>query len=166
MRNGHPNRCQRWGPSGLPNLIFACPYLCPAPPLRDPATTDTFLRGGFRPDYRLPFLPREHLPITITVQDHPGQGSTTCQILLRPQDRTHIVEDPQPKALTVVSLTYRVGLGDLSPPRFPAVVRLLVHAHPVHINTLHALSGAGPSGYCPHERPQPPRGPAHPLPVA
>ena len=36
--------------------------------------------------------------------------------------------------------THSVRRGDLSPARFPPVVRVLVHTHPVHINTRFALA--------------------------
>ena len=114
--------------------------------------------GRLRTDSCLPFQTRKHSPTTRTVQDYLGQGSASRHILLRPQDRTHTLEDPQPKALTVVSLTYPVTWGDLSPPRFPPVVRVLVHPLPVHINTFLAPSGAGPRGFCPQQTPQPPWG--------
>ena len=83
--------------------------------------------------------------------------STSWHILSRPQDRTHTLEDPQPKALTGVPIPYSVRQGDLSPPRFPLVGRVLVHPHTLHIDTLLTPFGVGPRGFCPCLTPQPPR---------
>ena len=164
-RTRHPGPGQCWGPSRLPHLCFTFPYLCGAPQLQDPARPDAFQGGGFRPDCRLPFLPREHPPTTRIIQQHSGQGSALGHILLRPQNRAHTLKDPQPKALAVVPFTHSARQGDLSPPGFPAVVRVLVHTHPVHIDPLLAAPSAAPRGFCPDQRPQPPRGRASPLPV-
>ena len=107
----------------------------------------------------------EHPPPTRTVQVDPGTGSTSWYILFHPQDRTYTLEDPQPKALTVVPLTYPAGWGDLSPPRLPPMVRVLVLPHPVLVNTFLALFGTGSMGFCTREMTQPPRGGPHPLPM-
>jgi len=126
---------------------------------------DAFLHGQFRPDCRLPFLLRDHLPTARNVQNNPTKGSTPWHRLLRRQNRTYTLEDPQPKVLTVVPFAHSVRRGGLPPSRFPPVVRVLVHPYPVHIDRFLALFGASPRGFCPHQTPQPARGGARPLPL-
>jgi len=67
----------------------------------------------------------------------------TWHILVHPQNRSHSLEDPQPKTLAEVSITHPISGGDLPHPRVPPIARILVYSYLVHFNTFLAQSGVG-----------------------